>query len=270
VELVGPSVSRVFNKAVGGFERFKHVIEPRIRYIYTSDVSEQERILKFDTVDSPFLPIVPHSVEYSLVQRLIGKGTGENASPREVASFTLRQTVSLSKPFTSDTGGTLPGSGFQQGSEQKFTPLTANLHVNPYQAITLDANATFGNVSHQLDQFSLSGNLLGTGAYHDKYLGFTWFAAFAQPQFSGGASSQVRVSGGTNALNEHMRIDAQVAFDAQNGEFLEQRYLVGGTGSCYGLALEFRRYIVFSPFKKYQSSIGLAVTLKNIGTIGTH
>lgn len=270
VELVGPSVSRVFNKPIGGFLRFKHVIEPRIRYIYTSDVSEQERILKFDTVDSPFLPIVPHSVEYSLVQRLIGKGTGDNASPREVASFTLRQTVSLSKPFTSDSGGTLPGSGFQQGSDQKFTPLTANLHVNPYQSITLDANATFGNVSHQLDQFSLSGNLLGTGAFHDKYLGFTWFAAFAQPQFSGGASSQIRVSGGTNALNDHMRVDAQVAYDAQNGEFLEQRYLVGGTGSCYGLALEFRRYIVFSPFKKYQSSIGLAITLKNIGTIGTH
>jgi len=271
VELVGPSVSRVFNKSIGRFQRFKHVIEPRVRYLYTSEVQDQARVLKFDTVDTPFLPIVRDSVEYSLVQRIIGKGTGEDASPREIASFTLRQTVSLSKPFTSSTGGTLPGSPFATGEGQKFTPLTANLHVNPYQAVTVDANATVGNVSHQLDQLSLSGNLIGTGAYRDKYLGFTWFATFQQPnqQFSS-ASSQFRVSAGTNAMQNRARFDAQVAFDAQTGEFQEQRYLIGGTGSCYGLALEFRRYIVFAPTKKFKPSVGIAVTLKNVGTIGTH
>ena len=270
VEIVGPSVSRVFNKSVGGFARFKHVVEPRVRYIYTSNVEDQERVIRFDTVDSPFLPIVRDSVEYSLTQRLIGKGTGENASPREVASFTLRQTVSLSKPFTNTTGGNLPGSSFDPTGGQKFTPLTANLHVNPYQSITLDANATMSNVSHQLSQTSLSANLLGTGRYADKYLGFTWFATFRQPQQTSGQSSQVRLNTGSSFINNKLRLDAQVAFDAQTGEFQEQRYLVGGTGSCYGLAVEFRRYIVFAPFRRMQSGLGLAVTLKNVGTIGTH
>ena len=58
VEIVGPSLSRTVNRSVGGFTRFKHVIEPRFRYLYTSDVQNQEDLIRFDTVDSPFLPIV--------------------------------------------------------------------------------------------------------------------------------------------------------------------------------------------------------------------
>ncbi|MGZ4807892.1 MAG: LPS-assembly protein LptD [Thermoanaerobaculia bacterium] len=270
VEVVGPTVSRVFAKSIGGFTRFKHIIEPRFRYIYTTDVNDQNRVIRFDTVDSPFLPIVRDSVEYSLTQRLLGKGSGDNASPREVMSFTLRQTVSLSKPFTSSTGGNLPGSPFTAGAGQKFTPLSANLHVNPYQSVTLDATATFGNVSHQLDQLSLSTNLVGTGAYADKYLGFSWFASFLQPGQTVGDSSQVRVNGGSSFWSNHLRADVQFALDTKASEILEQRYLIGGNGSCYGLAIEYRRYLVFDPLRRFQRGIGLAVTLKNVGTIGTH
>ncbi|MGZ7042670.1 MAG: LPS assembly protein LptD, partial [Thermoanaerobaculia bacterium] len=270
VEVVGPTVSRVFAKSIGGFTRFKHIIEPRFRYIYTTDVNDQNRVIRFDTVDSPFLPIVRDSVEYSLTQRLLGKGSGDNASPREVMSFTLRQTVSLSKPFTSSTGGNLPGSPFTAGAGQKFTPLSANLHVNPYQSVTLDATATFGNVSHQLDQLSLSTNLVGTGAYADKYLGFSWFASFLQPGQTVGDSSQVRVNGGSSFWSNHLRTDVQFALDTKAREILEQRYLIGGNGSCYGLAIEYRRYLVFDPLRRFQRGIGLAVTLKNVGTIGTH
>ncbi|MCU1244622.1 MAG: lptD, partial [Acidobacteria bacterium] len=150
VEVVGPSFSRVYNDNIGGFTKFKHIIEPRFRYIYTTDVRDQSRVIRFDTVDTPFLPIVRDSLEYSLTQRLIGKEAGPNVSPREILSFSLRQTVALSKPFTSASGGNLPGSTETPSNDQKFTPLVASLHVNPYQSITLDANATFGNLSHQI------------------------------------------------------------------------------------------------------------------------
>src|SRR4029078_9886368 len=179
VDVVGTSFSKIFNKSLGGFTRFKHVIEPRVPYIYTSHVADQERVIRFDTVDSPFLPIVRDSVEYSLTQRLIAKEKGPNGNARAVASFTLRQTSSLSKPFTNATGGNLPGTSLGVG-ENKFTPLLANLHVNPSQPLTPDANATFGNISHQIDQSSLSANLVGTGKNADKYLSLTWFASYKQ------------------------------------------------------------------------------------------
>jgi LPS-assembly protein len=263
VEIVGPSLSRVFNKATGGFSRFKHVIEPRFRYVRTTDVNDQTKILRFDTVDSPFLPIVQDSVEYSLTQRLIGKEKGESGNAREILSFALRQSVALSDPF--------PRAGVAAG-EHKFTPLAASLRFNPYQSTTVDATAQFGNVSHQLDQLSLSANLLGTGKYADKYLGFTYFARLEDPQLPDSDSSQIRINAGSFLIKERLRADVQLNYDAKKGEFLEHRYLMGWTGSCYGIALEYRRYRVFGSAISDESlsSYGIAVTLKNVGTIGSN
>ncbi|MEK6373120.1 MAG: LPS assembly protein LptD [Acidobacteriota bacterium] len=270
VEVVGPSFSKIFNRAVGGFARFKHVIEPRVRYLYTTEVNDQNRIIRFDTVDTPFLPIVRHSVEYSLTQRLIGREQGPNASAREVLSFSVRQSVALGNEFTNATGGNLPGT-VPPGQENKFTPLTASLHANPYQSITFDASATYGNVSHQFDQTSISANLLGTGKRADKYLSFTYFASYKQPgQTFDGSSSQIRLNTGSSLLRDRIRADVQLNYDAKKGKFLEQRYLVGGTASCYGIAFEFRRYLVFIPQEDVENSFGISVSLKNVGTFGTN
>lgn len=273
VEVVGPSLSKIYNRSAGGFSRFKHVIEPRVRYLYTTGVNEQERVIRFDTVDSPFLPIVRNSVEYSLTQRLIGRETGANGNSREVASFSLSQSVSLGNPFTNATGGSsLFGTSFTQ--QGKFTPLVASLHVNPYQSITFDANAIFGNVSHQLDQTSVSANLVGTGVNADKYLSFTYLASFRQPPVNGisfdSSSSSIRLNAGSSLLHDRIRADAQLNFDAKNRKFLEQRYLLGGNASCYGLAFEFRRFLVYVPVEKIDWSAGISISLKNVGAIGTH
>jgi LPS-assembly protein len=265
VDVVGPSFSRVFNREILGFNKLKHVIEPRFRYVYTSSLDDEDRAIRFDTVD--VIPFVRDSVEYSLTQRLLGREAG-NPSAREILSFSLRQTVSLSKidtqpgTFTTDTG--------------KFSPLTASLHVNPYQTVTFDANAAFGNVSHQLDQSSLSANLIGSGKNADKYLSFTWFATYRppptpeQPVVFDSSSSQVRLSAGSTIFRDRIRGDVQLNFDAKRGTFLEQRYLFGMNAACYGVALEFRRYVVYDPAPRALFTYGIAVTLKNVGTVGSH
>jgi LPS-assembly protein len=263
VEIVGPSFSRVFNRSTGGFSRFKHVIEPRFRYIRTTDVEDQNRIVRFDTVDSPFLPIVQDSVEYSLTQRLIGKEEGESGNAREVMSFSLRQSVALSDPF--------PRAGASAG-EHKFTPLAASLRVNPYQSVTLDATAAFGNISHQLDQLSVSANLVGTGNHADKYLRFSWFAALDRPGFGDSGAQQIRLDTGSWLVRDRMRADVQFNYDAKSGKFLEQRYLAGWTGSCYGIALGYRRYLVFGGLTDDESldRFDINITLKNVGTFGSN
>ena len=48
-------------------------------------------------------------------------------------------------------------------------------------------------------------------------------------------------------MRERVRADVQFSYDAKRGKFLEQRYLIGGTASCYGIAFEYRRYLVFVP-----------------------
>jgi LPS-assembly protein len=258
VEFVGPSFSRVFNRSIGGFSKFKHVIEPRVRYVYTTDVEDQDRIIGFDTVDTPFLPIVQDTVRYALVQRIIGKEAGPDGNARELMSFSLEQSVALSDPFPGRT------------AEHSFSPLLANLRFNPYQSITIDANAIVGNVSHQVDQVSFSANLVGTGNRADKYLGLTYFSTFEQPGANTGGASQIRLRTGSSLIRDRLRADVEFNFDANQGEFLEQRYVAGWTGSCYGIGLEYRRYLVFGGTQENFSSYGLAVTLKNVGTIGSY
>jgi hypothetical protein len=237
-------------------------------------VKNQDEVIRFDTVDSPFLPIVRDSVEYSLTQRLIGKekpakGSTTSGSAREVMSFSLRQTVSLSKPFTSATGGTLPGSSVPAAAGQKFTPLVATLRVNPYQSITVDANANFGNVSHQIDQTSLSANLIGTGKLADKFLGLTWFATFKNPRTNTGDSSQWRINTGSYIIPGRLRADVLLNYDAKQKKFLEQRYILGWTGSCYGVSLAPRRYLTYTA-RGVESNwaFDFAFSLKNVGSVG--
>ena len=263
VEMVGPSFSRIFNRPLGGFQRFKHVIEPRFRYVYTSGTTNQAEIIRFDSVDTPFLPTVRDSIEYSLTQRLIAKEAGPTGSAREVMSFSLRQTAALSAPFTT-------ASGSSQFAEHKFTPLVATLRVNPYQSITVDASATVGNISNQLDQTSLSANLVGTGSRAGKYLGLTWFATYEHPETPSITTSQIRLAAGGTFFANRLRTDVQLNFDAEEGKVLDQRYILGGTGSCYGLAVSYRRFLVYPlGIPEIDHSVDVAITLKNVGTIGS-
>ncbi|HUP62608.1 MAG TPA: LPS assembly protein LptD [Thermoanaerobaculia bacterium] len=266
VETVGPSFSRVFNRSMGGFSRFKHVIEPRVRYVYTTNVENQQEIARFDIVDSPFLPIVQHSVEYSLTQRLIGKEAGEGGNAREVLSFGVRQSVALSDPFPN------AGTSFPTAGDHKYTPLLGSLRFNPYQSVTFDASASYGNISHQLDQVSVSANLVGTGARADKYLGLTWFALFQAPGSTFGGSSQIRLNTGSWIVKDRIRGDVQLNYNASDGRFLDQRYIAGWTGSCYGIALQYRRYLVFASASGDEEldDYGIAITLKNVGTFGSN
>ena len=84
------------------------------------------------------------------------------------------------------------------------------------------------------------------------------------------SSSQIRLNTGTSLLDKRLRADVQLNFDAHNGKFLEQRYLIGGTASCYGIAVEYRRYLVYVPTERPDSSIGISISLKNIGSVGLH
>lgn len=257
VETTGPSLSRIYNREIGGFSKFKHVIEPRARYVYTSDVEDQDQVIRFDTVDSPFLPLVSQTVEYELVNRLIAKETGEGGSAREIMSFSVKQGISLGDPFRQFIGGTLV--------ETDKTPIRANLHVNPYQAIALDAGIVWGNVTEQVDQINLSANLVDAGG--GRFVNFTWFSRFKAPGATTGDSSQFRINTGLPLWRDRLRLDAAANYDATREEFLEQRWFVRFNASCYNIGLEFRDFLEFrTGAPRRNRDYRLSIDLKNVGS----
>jgi len=83
----------------------------------------------------------------------------------------------------------------------------------------------------------------------------------------------VRLNAGSNFWQKRIRADVQLNYDAKERRFLEQRYVTGWTGSCYGIALGYRRYMAFnSATGKLETdwNYDIAITLKNVGTIPLH
>ena len=74
-ELRPPALSRVFDRPWLG-RKWKHVIEPRMRYDYVTGVNSLTNILRFDATD---VLTNTNEVEYSLVNRLYAKRLDPNA-----------------------------------------------------------------------------------------------------------------------------------------------------------------------------------------------
>lgn len=249
VEFIGPSFSRIFDANVGPFAKIKHVIEPRFRYLYTTDVEDQDLVPRFDTVDSPSLPLVRESVEYALVQRLIAKEGGENASAREILQFTVKQAVSLTD------------NAFDPNSPtpSKYTPWSISLRAVPHNNINFDATASLDDQTNRVSQASVSANLRG----RDRYLNLRWFATWAIPGETGIDSSQIQLRAGSPIIPNRLRADVQLSYDSERSNFLEQRYILGYFGDCWGTRVEYRELAVPAPTRDYL----ISVSLRNIGEL---
>ncbi len=80
VELRPPALSRVFDRPWLG-RKWKHVIEPRIRYDYVTGVNNFANILRFDATD---VLTNTNEVEYSLVNRLYARHLDPNVKDCDV------------------------------------------------------------------------------------------------------------------------------------------------------------------------------------------
>jgi LPS-assembly protein len=83
VELRPPALSRVFDRPWLG-RKWKHVIEPRMKYDYVTGVNNFADILRFDATD---VLTNTNEVEYSLVNRLYAKRLDPNAKDCDVRSM---------------------------------------------------------------------------------------------------------------------------------------------------------------------------------------
>ncbi|HEY6304401.1 MAG TPA: LPS assembly protein LptD [Terriglobales bacterium] len=83
VEVRPPALSRVFDRPWLG-RKWKHVIEPRMKYDYVTGINNFDNILRFDATD---VLTNTNEVEYSLANRLYAKRLGPNAKDCDVLSM---------------------------------------------------------------------------------------------------------------------------------------------------------------------------------------
>ncbi len=87
-ELRPPALSRIFDRPWLG-RKWKHVIEPRMRYDYVTGINNFSNILRFDATD---VLTNTNEVEYSLVNRLYAKYVDPNVKdcgPQSMSTLTI-------------------------------------------------------------------------------------------------------------------------------------------------------------------------------------
>jgi len=245
VDVVGPSVSRVFNRPLGPYSRFKHLIEPRIEYNFVSDVEEQDRVPRFDEVDSV---LVINRVRVTLANRLFARSRkGVGAS--EIASFELFQDYSFDQPLNR-------GDGVRTS---QYGPLGAALRLAPRPGTTVDARASWDTLFDSLQSTSLSA-----GWYRDgPSLNLTWYQSF-QPSTGERVSSQARTVLGWRKSGFPLQASLHLSYDIEKSELQQQQLRLHYEGSCWGISAEYRDLRIGAfPSRDYQ----IVISLKGVGSL---
>jgi len=254
-ELIGPSFSRIFETPVGGFSKFKHIIEPRVVYAYADDFEESTLVPRFDSVDSRFSGNV---ARVSLINRIKGKPAGEDGGgAREIVNFELRRTYSLDAGDFLERGAETLDDGAPIITSTAG-PLQAILRFAPSDTTLVRADWTYSVLFKQLTSSSISASArLGRNDFGLRY------TTRYRPQDGETLSNQVRLAAGVVPLPGRLALRASVDYDIEASELQEQRYFVDYTSQCYGIRLEYRD---FQAGQVQDTDYRIAFTLKNVGT----
>ena len=256
--IVGPSFARVFNKGIGRFAKFKHIIEPRWNYAYAADVEDQDLIPRFDEVDrlSSY-----HAVSYRFINRLLGKpyeGDPRGEGAREIMSLEISQLFSLDDQRPLLQGRVDPDDPESELVQSTNGPIDIRYRFNPSQKTSLEAKTSYNTLFSGIDSGSLSG-AIGIG---DHGVGLTWFTRF-EPQTGDTTGNQIRFFTGIQLWPNRLRLDAQVNYDFQLSLLQSQRYIFQYFAQCYGLRFEYQQW---QSTLREDREFRFALTLKNIGT----
>ena len=113
VEMIAPSLERIFNRKTWLGDKLKHVIEPRASYRYVTGVQDFNEVIRFDSTD---LVSNTNELEISLTNRIYAKRGNDVL---EVFSWQLRQTRYFDPTFG---GAVIPGQRNVVLSSVELTP----------------------------------------------------------------------------------------------------------------------------------------------------
>ncbi len=250
LSIIGPSFSRIFEKKIGPFGKFKHIVEPRVTYNFVGDPSNQERVPIFDSIDTAREASI---ITYALVNRLLAKPANEELAfgAREIMSFELSQAFSLNndQPFQISRDRSRTSRHSRIGMLFRFSP---SLRTN------FEARATYATLFEGIDTASISG---GT-AIGRHQVGLTWFAR-VDTELDRTTSHQARLFSAFELVPTRVRYTLTANYDFALRILQQHRHRLEFFGQCFSLLFEYRQLTTAT---LDDQEIRLAISLKNIGT----
>ncbi len=285
VDLRPPSFDKVFSKPLWGY-RFKHVIEPDIRYrlVRARDPESLQDVMRFDQVD---IFAETNEIEYSLTNSLFFRkdtaaGQTEKPQARELISWRLSQKYYFDPTF----GGALdPGrrvvfdptislTGFAFAQGRRLSPVVSVVKFAPFSnydtELRADISPSGGGVLNAGITSHLRRGPVGL-SFTDFFINRT--AALSTPLAPSGSLSQLPSFHLLRAVASYGEVNRRGFSGAFGLDFnLAQRIAhqvvnqVSYNFGCFALDLEYRRFAVGGLRREHQFRV--ALSLANVGTFG--
>ena len=264
VQLIFPSLQRIFNAPSWVGDKVKHVIEPRVTYLDTSGIGNFDRILRFDETD---ILSNTNQVEFSLTNRLLAKQ--KNGTVTDFATWEIYYDHYFDPTF----GGAivpgvrnvvqssldLTGYAFLDGLRHS-SPIVNLLRVQ--SRVGVEWRTDFDPVMHKLVNSSLA---LDTRV--NKFHFAVGQTALRTDPILAPNANQVRgaVTYGSSTL-QGLSYGFSATYDYLSGMMLYSQTQVTYNTDCCGLSLQYFR---FALGVRDESQFRVSFAISNIGTFGT-
>ncbi len=266
LDLKGWGLSRIYQRADGS--RWKHLIEPEVRYRYTTGIDEFEDVIRFDEQDAV---ADTNEFEYALVNRFFTKrSTREGETTHEWLSVRVAQKYFLDPDF---------GGAFREGAINQFfplfgltgfpyasvrrnySPLTTTVRVNPDRRFSFDVRSDYDYDFDRIRNFSI------TGFFNRPRFSFS-ATYYLTKQLEPGTfdNNQAQASVRFGNANRGFSILTQLVYDARTRELLRIRSRANYAWDCCSITVELDRIEVGL---REEQQIRFSFFLKGIGSFGT-
>jgi LPS-assembly protein len=267
VDLVFPTLQRIFDKKTRFGDKLKHVIEPRATWRYVTGVGDDyNRFIRFDETD---LLSNTNEVELSVTNRFYSK---RGNAVTEILSWQLWQKRYFDPTFG---GALLPGRRNVVKSTIELTPytfLSGPTNVSPVVSVLRAYPFRDLGIEWRADYNSTRGGISNSTLTAD----YRWRKAFVSMGHSSiqtdpvltPSANQIR---GFVGYGERSRRGWNAGFttiyDLQKGSMEYATTEVAYNSDCCGLSLQFRR--LYRGGAQYDNVWRVAFAIANIGTFGT-
>jgi LPS-assembly protein len=264
VDIVLPSLERVFNAPAWMGSKVKHIIEPRITYRYINGVENFNQIIRFDQTD---LLSDTNQVEFSLANRLLAKD--KNGTITDLLSWQLYYDRYFDPTFG---GAVIPGQANLVESVADltgYTFLAGARHQSP--VVSVMRLQTKVNLDWRTEWDPIRRGFVDTGV--NTNFRFDKFVM---------SIGETRVRTDPILLSNTDQIRAQVTYGNQNRRglnygaslfydihlgILEYASAQGSYNTdCCGLSVQYRRIFIGT---RDEHQFLLSFEISNIGSVGT-
>ncbi|MGB9454533.1 MAG: LPS assembly protein LptD [Bryobacteraceae bacterium] len=265
VDLIFPSLARVFNKKTIFGDKVKHVIEPRATYRYVTGIgSDFDRLVRFDETD---LLSDTNELELSLTNRLYAK---RGDSVRELFTWELKEKRYFDPTFG---GAVVPGQSnvfaatadlsaysFLLGPRSS-SPIASTLRASPLNGLGVNWQADYDPRFHAAVDSGFSVD------YHWKkyYYSAGNYEVHTNPLLVPyGNQYRARVQYG-DPNNRGWNAGVEAVYDYRQRVLEYTTTLVTYNTDCCGFNVEYRRY---NAGIRDESRLMFSFSIANVGTVG--